>query len=1377
MDMYKKITLLYLFLSVILLIPNYSVSQNKKLSFEEFVIKDGLASVNCILKDKEGFMWFGGTHGLYRYDGYKFKSFISNNENKFSLSNNNIISLYEDSQGFIWVGTMQGGINKYNPYTELFTNHKNSKNLIFTKNHITTITEDDDGVLWVGTFGDGIYTFDKKNKNSTKFLADKFTENSISNNDVFSILADKNIIWITSNSGKLDYYDKKLKKIFHYKYSNKNFKSTRSGQRMCLDHKGNIWIGTEEKGLYKFEINSKTFEHFQHINGKNSISSNTITDIKEGENGGVWMTTGNGLNLFNTNTNQISIYKNDVYNKHSIVNNISYCLFIDVDYSIWLGMGDGTVNRTINSPFEIYQTSFSKESSSLSFNVVVSLFMTDDRLWIGTGGGGLDRLDLKTKKFYNYKNNPNDKSSIPSNIVMTVIEDNEHNVWTGNFRNSLIGYKKKNSTKFFELNPILHSVTDITHNMVFDLTEDDNNNIWVATYNEGLFKYNKITKKFIQYKYSLSKNSLLSDKILRLLYDGSGRLWIGTLDKGVQIYDSTKNNFLSLSELGISKTLQISNPIKDIFEDSLGIIWIATEGEGIYQIDLKKNSFKRITIKNGLPSNSIYGIIEDNNNNFWFATNRGIANYTNTTKNIINYNTNNGLPTNDFESGSIAKSKDGKLFFGSKKGLIAFYPNQLKTKSIPINIKLTNFKIFNKNVNVNERIESFIPLDSSIVFTKRIKLPYFLDNFTFEFAAPGYPSPYNIKYEYKLKGLDNRWITTSSERHFANFSNVPPGSYTFRVKAIEENSNEQTNFSEKYIHILISPVWWQTNVAKIIYFLLFSSFIYFIYSSVRNKVKLKNELLLEKYKYDKDEELHQSKINFFTTISHELRTSLTLILVPLSELVKRNDLNNKASNLIMIMNRNGQRLLSLVNQILDFRKMESNVSQLKVAHIDIKSFFTELCIPFYQYAKEKNILFNLTVSNSCKKGWIDSNKLEIILYNIISNAFKFTDNKIDVNIDLDEKDEKLLIKIKDNGNGIDEEDIDKIFDDFYQTKSNLKNKITGTGIGLAITKNLVHLHYGTLYVKSNLKEYTIFNVLIPITKAFYDNKDIVESIDYSKIIQEKSVFNLSPEYLSEESQQIIFKQKPILLIVEDNFEIRNLIKNHFSTCYKIHTASNGIDACEKAFSTIPNIIISDIMMPKMNGLELCKKLKTDNRTSHIPIVLLTARGSHTFKMEGLKHGADDYVTKPFSIDILDIRVQNLIKSRHLLREKFKKEIILKPKDIAINNVDEVFLEKIMQIIEDNMSDSKFSVTTLATEIGMSHSVLYRKIMALTNQNVNEFIKSMKLMRAAQLIKNSNNSISEISDMTGFSNPKYFSTCFKKKYGETPSKYNKESINI
>ena len=1360
--MFKKYIIVNLLIcSVFFTIP-YSFSQNHSLKFEEFTISDGLASVNCILKDSEGYMWFGATHGLYRYDGYRFKAFKTDLNNKNTISNNNIICLYEDAKGYIWVGTMQGGINKYNPKTESFTNYNNTKNSIYKQNYITCITGSDN-TIWFGTFGGGMYEYNKTNNSFKQYIHSEKSKQSISNNYVFSITINNDDIWVTTRVGVLDKYNLKSNIFSHYAFNNVNYQSTRTGQRACLDTLNNIWIGTESDGIYKFNSTTKSFEHF---NQNGSLNTNSITDIKYSNSGIIWATSFNGLHAINIDSNNVTIYSHDTYNPYSITYDLAYTLFVDDERNtIWLGMNDGTANKTITNPFEIYQTSLSKKSNSLSFNAVTSLYMGAQYLWVGTGAGGLNRFDLETNTFYNYKNDPKNDTSIPSNIVMSVFEDQEKNVWTGNFTNSIIGYKKENSNEFLKAKLATPFKEEFKTLSIFDMLEDMEQNIWVATYNHGLFKYNKKNNVFQHYTLESTNGELKSNTILNIFIDSSNNLWIGFLDKGIQVYNQTTNTFLSLSDMGLKAPVNLNFPVKDIYEDHSGTIWVASQGGGLFNINLEKKTLKNFHTNNGYPTDTFYGIIQDNYETFWFSSNIGIISLNIKNNKIRTYNTNDGLPTNDFESGANAKSKDGKLFFGSKKGLIAFYPEQLISSSEYINLKLTNLKVFNNIVNVFDEIENHQLLDSSISYKKTLKLPYFLNNFGFEFAPPGHNAPHNIEYQYKLDGIDSRWITTSSELPFVNYSNIPHGNYKFTVKAYNENNFVPDGITEKQINIIVTPVWWQTNYAYLIYFLLLSGLSYYIYKGIRDRVKLKNELLIEKYKHEKDEELNQSKINFFTNISHELRTSLTLVLSPLQQL-NSVETNNRASNLIMTMNRNGQRLLSLINQILDFRKLESSKTQLNIKKTDLKIFFKELCIPFYQYAEEKNIRFQLSVPNNCDIGWIDPNKLEIIIYNVLSNAFKHTKDKIDVNIDLDEKDERLIIKVKDNGKGIKEDEIKKIFEDFYQVNDN-RDLSSGTGIGLAITKNLVDIHRGSISVKSEPHIYTIFKITIPIVKSFYHDNEIVITNPKQVFVDDSKKSQVLTKQINDDST----KKKPILLIIEDHFEIRNLIKSNFINDFNVVTANDGLEGKEKAFKIIPDIIISDVMMPKINGLELCKTIKTDTRTSHIPIILLTARGSNTFKIEGYEYGADDYITKPFNIDILYVRTKNLISSRQKLSEKFKKESLIKPEEIAINSIDEIFINKVINIIEENISNSKFSVADFASNISMSHSVLYRKILALTGLTVTEFMKSIRLTKAEQLIQNGNYTMNEISDMTGFSNASYFSTCFKKKHGFPPSEYN------
>lgn len=1317
------------------------------LQFQEFLIEDGFASVNSIIRDRKGFMWFGGTHGLYRYDGYNFKIFTKKKEN--SLTDNHVTCLFEDKDGIIWIGTMRGGLNKFDPSVEKFTNYLNNKDTnLYQENYITAINEDQNGNIWIGTFGNGVFVLDKKT-NKVKILNKKTI--NISSNSVFSITSGHGFMWITSNSGVLDCYVPTKNKFINYQFTNNEIRSTRTGQRTTLDYKGNIWIATEGLGLFEFNIKNHKFRHFESFPGKPGLSSNVITDIKEGEPGKLWMTTeGGGLNLLNTQTGEIFSYQNNIYNSFTISNNSSYCLFIDFNKNLWLGMGDGTINRSFHSPFKTFKTNISNPKKGLSFNVVVSLAIAKDYLWIGTGGGGLDRLDFNDFYFDNFKNNPNSVESLPSNVVMSLFLDSNSNLWTGTYKNG-IRIKSQNNN-IFSVPINVDKRQNIPENdLVFDISEDNFGKIWMATYGNGLFRYDKVTR---QYSHYTAKNGLKSQTLTRVMCDGND-VWIGTLDKSVQIFQQNHSKFYSLSSFLGKNMPEIKSPIKDIYKASNGLIWIATEGEGVYIIDKFKKNFKQITQNIGLPSNSVYGITELPIGQFWFSTNKGISNYQPKNATFYNYSIKDGLPTNDFESGAIAK-RGNVLFFGSKKGLIYFNINDLNKKNESFDVEISGFKIFNREISANEKVEGNIVLDSSITYSRNVTLPYFLNNISIGFSTPKYHKPNDISYQYKMEGLDQRWSETDASQPFASYANIPPGDYTFLVKG----SNGKNTSKEIRIHLKVNPVWWQSKLAKLMYFLMISGLLYFIFIIFRNRSKLQNQLAFEKYAHEKDDELYQSKINFFTTISHELRTSLTLILTPLSELNNIEISDNKASGLIKTMHRNGQRLLNLINQILDFRKIDTEKKQLSINETELHTFFYEISIPFQQLAEEKNINFQTLISKELNNGFLDINKVEIIMYNLLSNAFKFAQKQIVFSVEKSDENH-ISISITDDGEGIPLEERNAIFDKFYQANNQKSEAIIGSGLGLAIVKNFVELHGGNIHVESSLGN-TKFKVNLPIDKQSYPESLLSANDVNPKTSDEKIKSKQATDI------EIPAGEKKKLLLAEDNFELRNIIKNILSHQYEVYEAVNGKEALSIASEIVPDIIVSDIMMPEMNGLELCKSIKFDPQTSHIPIILLTARSSQHFKIEGYEYGADDYITKPFDMNLLMVRIANLIELRRTLQKKFNSSISLNPSEIAINNTEEIFLKKLMKIMEENISNSELTAPKLAVELGLSHSVLFRKITALTGYNINDFIKSIRLKRAYQLLRDSDYTVSEIGYMTGFSNPKYFSTCFKVEYGDSPT---------
>ncbi len=1339
-----------------------AISQQPDIKFNRFVVEDGLTSINSIVQDQNGFMWFGGTHGLYRHDGYEFKIFTNNPNDSTSICGNNVISLYPEKEGFLWVGTANAGMCLYNPRKDNFTHFKN-----IGKHPVSCIHRDHQGLLWAGTIGNGVYVLDKNNRVIEHFQNHSNNIAALSNNDVFDIYED-NIgrIWIATNSGALDLFQREKKLFERFWFNQGGYQSVRSGQKIFRDHQGYFWIGTEGDGLYRFDEKDKSFKHYYQSGIKsNTISNNIITGMVEGAPGEIWITTdGGGLNLLNTKTLDFHHFKHNPLDPNSLTNNSSYSIFIDKRLTLWLGMGDGVVNVSQNSPFKVYLPSSSGENR-LSFRVVVTLCLAqNNKLWIGTGGSGIDVLDLNTRTFKNYRNSPDNPNSISTNIILTLNEDSKHNIWSGTF----LGGADRINTKTGRITNFKNNIANpnsLINDHIFDIEEDEHGNIWFATMGGGLDFYNPTKNEFIHFQHNQEDSGgINSDRVRCLFEDSKNRLWLGT-DEGAQFLNLKNQIFINqIGRINLPELLK-NTPVHDITEDSDGNIWLATDALGLCKLNPEDEEWTTFQTDNGMPSNSVYGVFEDNNGYIWSCTNKGISRYNQRNGKFYILNTDDGLPTNDFEAGSIVQTNDGELFFSSKKGLISFYPNEIEQNIEEVEVTLTGFRLFNKLIEAGQNVDGIVPLENTISHTQKISLPHYLNNISFEFAAPGFQNPAKIKYKYQLSGADNRWIETDSKMRLASYSNLTPGDYTFKI--IGANSAGVWGSKETIIKVSISPPFWKTGWAYLLYLVVLGTIIYFVLREYSNRIRLRNQLEIEKYKHEKDNELNLLKIGFFTNISHELRTPLTLILGPLDRLISSFTKDEGAKKQLKVMQRNGERLLHMVNQLLDFRKLESGKMKLQVEEADIVAFIKEISLSFNELAVQKNISFRVKSDYKSLTCFFDKNKVEIMVFNLLSNAFKFTPDQGEVLLRLKpieiEDVPRVQISVVDSGKGISTDDIENIFELFYQNNGSLD--IKGTGIGLALTKNMVELHHGNIEVKSTEGKGSIFTITLPSQKKSYreeewltESKEIYQDVE----IEQDLLVDVRP----------LNENLPLMLIVEDNVELNNFIGEGFTSEYEILKAYNGRKGLELALEHIPDIVISDVIMPEMDGVEMCRELKKDFRTSHIPVILLTARSAKIYQIEGLETGADDYITKPFSFELLNIRVANLIEIRRQLHERFKRQSILEPGELSITNPDEIFLQKLSKIIDENISDTELTVEFIAREIGMSHSTLYRKLIALTGKKINDFIRIYRLQRAAQLLQKSDFTINEISDNTGFSNSKYFSTCFKKEYGVTPSEYKK-----
>ncbi len=1074
--------------------------------------------------------------------------------------------------------------------------------------------------------------------------------------------------------------------------------------------------------------------------------------------GDLWIGTYRGLLIFNKNKQQLNKYVHNENDPKSLSQNSIYSIIQDSRGDMWIGTWAGGINFFDRSFDNFKQLSAGSNNSMLNYKVI-SAIVEDDKgdLWIGTEGGGINIYDRSSGLFSYYTNNPNNSKSISSNNVKSMIKDLDGNFWIGTHDNGLnfLNPNKKpyNFIRFDKKNDGQININDYK---ILAIKEDVNQNIWIGTLTGGLIFYNKKEKTFTKLEESLKSITCIvqSSKPHILLIGGT---------KGVETIDINSKEIKPIHYFK-SNDLNLLKSVNCIYEDDNQNYWIGTEGQGLYFYNSVNKQITKYGIAQGLPNEVIYTILPDDNNHIWLSTNKGISRFNLQTKEIKNFDESDGLQGNEFNYGAYLKTTKGELIFGGTNGLNYFNPNDIvENNFIPV-VDIHTIRINNK---------PFLKITDSI---KEIELEYNQNDFNIDFVALSYSQPNKNNYAYKLIGFDNNWNHIGNNK-IATYTNLDAGNYTFQV--IASNNNGLWNEKGDSIQIIILPAPWLTWWAYLIYLIIFGLLFYYFRLLALTRIKERNELKQEKLNKEKLEEVNKLKLKLFKNISHDFRTPLTLIAAPLDQLIKQKIDSKFVKRNLETIQRNTNILLQLINELLDFRKSEDGKLKLYASKSNIIPFIENIKLSFEELAIQRNINYKFKTSNTTLEVWFDKIKMKKILFNLISNAFKFTEenNNLFIEVTSEEvnQDKKFLrIDIRNFGRVIPEEHINFIFDRFYQLKQ--KGVQTGTGIGLSLTKNLVELHKGKIEVSSSETEGTCFSVFIPLGKQHLTEKECVNEIEdnTANTLFEKPAFvdkeMLDHELEVEKEPVEINEDLPVLLIVEDNHEVRNFIKNIFEAKYNIFEAANGEKGISMAKKHPIDLIISDVMMPKMNGFELCKNIKTDLTTSHIPIILLTAKTSQIHREQGYKFGADAYITKPFDANILEVRVDNLLKSRKSLISKFKKDIILKPKELTITSADEIFLQKAIEVVEKNIADSEFNVYAFTDQMHMSRSVLFRKIKALTGQSISTFIRTIKLKRAGQLLSQTTMNISEIAYEVGFNDLKYFRKCFKNLFNEIPSDY-------
>jgi signal transduction histidine kinase/ligand-binding sensor domain-containing protein/DNA-binding response OmpR family regulator len=1332
-------------------------SQFQSIKFKHLSVQDGLSRswVKCIHQDKFGFLWLGTSDGLNKYDAYTFKIYKHSSAKKNSLNNNDINVIYEDNKGNLWVGT-HVGLNIYDRENDEFI----PINAI--KTYVDCVYEYENGTQLIGT-PVGLFVLNPSDLSAKQVYSDGY---------VMDILMDSNNnCWLATINGlqlvdTSDYSYHTINLPGHEENTGNN-----SIQKLLQDSNGRIWIGTSNQGLFVMDYpeNNPSKPLFYHYKpdpfNKTSVSQGAIYSLLEDNNKRLWIGIENGglniihLNNFDRNSCKFYYYTHNPNNNSSITNNSIHDIYMDDQNTIWLGIYNGGLNfyNELSQKFiHIKQDPISK--NSLNNNNVNVIHEENNLVWIGTEEG-LNIWDKKTNTYKHYTHDHNDKQSIGSNAIWSIFRDSRGKMWIGTWNGGLNQFIE-GTGKFKRYTYNEKDTNSIGGNNIYGITEDKDGYLWIASMLGGLNKFDYKTQKFTRYKYKLGKNSLPTDWVVKVLESSNGELWIATTE-ALTLFDRETGKFIIFKNNSLDERSISYNGITDIFEDSQQHIWLATNN-GLNLFHSEDSSFTCYQVKDGLPNNSIKAICEDNEGNLWLTTNNGLSKFSNAINipqfpRFINYDVTDGLQGNEFADRSIYKGNDGFIYVGGSNGFNAFYPDKIKENTFIPEIVFTDLLIYNKSVTKGDKDS---PLQQHIGMAEEVNLTRKHSVFSIEYAALNYIAPEKNEYAYMLEGFDKSWNYVGSKR-MATYTNLDPGKYIFRVKA--SNNDNIWNTAGKQIIINVLPAWWQTWFAKAIYILIGLIALYFFRKYTIVSTTFKNKLWFEHIENQKSEELYKLKFQFFTNISHELRTPLTLIEGPINRLLRSNFAN---AELQMVKN-NVSRLVTLVNQILDFRKIESDQMKLNLMKIDVIELIQNAFFNFSYLAEQKRI--NLEFSSSVNKLeiHIDEDKIQKIISNIVSNAVKYTPEgglillKIDLKKNLTENKDLLKIIIKDTGKGISKVNIDKIFDLFFASNE-LSDRTVGTGIGLHLTKKLVELHGGTISVKSKSGVGSKFKVVLPVEKSQFLTAQEGLAIEkkFTKIELNHSDYSKG------------IRNEHTILIIDDNIDICNYLDDILNEKYNIIKEFNPLNSFDLILKFLPDIIISDVMMPELDGFELCKQIKTDIRFSHIPVILLTAKATTEDHIAGFHIGADEYIYKPFDDELLISRIDNLLRQREQLRHHFIGNNGIIDNKIEVNSLDKEFIERTLLIITQNYKDPEFNVNIIIDEIGMSRSVFYKKFKALSQQSINDIIKNYRLKKAEELIRFNSNTISEIAYDCGFSDPAYFSKVFKERYHVSPKNYSK-----
>lgn len=1344
-------------LGLALLAPGVKAQQDG-LNFINFSSRNGLSSntTNAILKDRLGYMWFATEDGLNKFDGTAFRVYNHNELDSNSIGANQVQTIYEDPQGNLWIGTNRT-LSLYDRQKDCFHNY-----YITNGTAVRAICTDGSGKLWVGSY-DGLTLYDPVNHQIRHFNADSSRAGQLRSNTIICLLRDnQGRLWAGSNSG-----------LYLYQPATSDFKrfinipsdpgslSDNVVKAIAEDSSGHLWFGTNNGGLDRLQEDGCHFRRFKNNPADvTTLSSNRVYSVVPESTGKLWVGTEDGLNIFDLQSGKVLRVKDDDRNKYSLKGRSVRSIFVDPRGIYWVATNQGGINKyDKNLPFFnlVQYNPFDPEGLSSPRVTSFSEAVNGD-IYVGTDGGGLNLYHRATGLFEHI-------AVLDPDLHILALERRGSELWIGTFRRGLFVLDTRTrSIRHYDKG---NAPRELPSDDIFCIKSDRLGNMWLGTNGSGVCMWDPHSgnvRRFGPTSVSGNGSTLLSNGFIRAIEeDNAGNMLIGTVGSGVVLYDPLRRTCRVFNRANTGLPL---DEVITLHIDRKGTVWAGTPSGGLCRLGYPDNKFNVYSEQQGLANAVVYKILEDDAGKLWVSTNKGLSCFDPENATFKNYMSENGLQESSFNMGAGLKTAaTGELFFGGIEGFNYFRPAALTENKIVPDVIFTDLKIGGRSVVPGKDLAVL----EHVSIAGEIRVDY-RQNFSVDFAALDYTTPAENRYMYKLDGLDRSWNELGMSRT-AVFTNLYPGHYTLEVRA--KNCNGAWITKPVTIKIYVKPPFWLTGYAYAAYVLLFGLILWGIrYRGIRKirarfaleqeRLRMKQVVEQERREAERLHEFDQLKIKFLTNLSHELRTPVSLIMGPVEKLQEQEADSDKRGQLAMVK-RNARRLLNLVNQLLDFRKLEEHELKLNCTEGDIVSFIRDTAESFQDIAERKQIRFGFQTEVGYYFTSFDRDKIERVLFNLLGNAFKFTpkDGSISLVVKGMGPTDGLQIILTDTGIGMSEEERHRLFDRFFQGGADAGVMNQGSGIGLSITKEFVRLHDGRIEVESERGKGSVFTIFLPLANLLGGGgtSTVEVAAPEEAIAAEENPLTMVPAL-----------DKPAVLLVEDNEDFRHYLRDNLKHYYRIFEAADGKEGWQKALSRHPDVIVSDISMPVMDGIELSRKIRADHRVSHIPIILLTALTGNAYQLKGLETGASDYLTKPFPFEILNLKIRNLLSLNRLLKETYTRRLNVETPVAEVESEDQRLILKITQFIEANLDSPDLSVDELCKHMYMSHASLYRKIVDLTGEKPVEFIRSVKLNKALDLLERSDMKIAEIGYAVGFTTPNYFTRAFKAKFDISPSEY-------